>query len=175
MREWKHMKKFISIILLCVMVFMVLAGCGKQASGNEQSSQSAAIANPWSDWASVEEAEAAVGFSFGLPEVIADNFTAAVFRTMNDELIEIVYRDQDAEICVRKKAGEGQDLSGDYNQYETCTEEAFDGGTVAYYSNSGNNAVKLLVSYQGYSWSLVAADGWGEDSDWDFVKEISEQ
>ena len=157
------------------MVFMFLAGCGNTAAEQETITQTTAIANPWSDWDSVEEAEAAVGFSFGLPDVIADHFTATVFRTMNDELIEIIYRDQDAEICVRKKAGEEQDLSGDYNQYEICTVKAFDGGTVAYYSNSGNNAVKLLVSYKGYSWSLVATDGWGEDSNWDLVKEISEK
>ena len=168
------MKKFNSIMFLCVMISMVLVGCGKQNTAQETISQSTAIANPWSDWDSVEEAEAAAGFAFGLSEVIADNFTAAVYRTMNDELMEVVYRHKDSEICVRKKAGEGQDISGDYNQYDTCTEEVIDNGTVVSYRNSGNNAVKLLVSYQGYSWSLVAPNGYGEDSDWDFVREITE-
>ena len=168
------MKRFVAILLLCVVVSVILAGCGNESTDTGEMSQSTAIGNPWSDWASMEEAEAAVGFSFGIPEVIADSFTAAAFRTLNDELIEIIYLDGDSEICVRKMAGEDQDISGDYNQYDTCTEETIDGGNVVYYYNSGNNAVKQLISYKSYSWSLVAPNGCGDNSDWSLVKEISE-
>ena len=169
------MKKIALTILICFVASTILVGCGNQTDEPEQISQSVGIANPWSDWSSMEEAEAATGFAFGLPEVIADSFTAAAYRTLNNELIEIIYRDGDSEICVRKKAGEGQDISGDYNQYDTGTEDSFDGGTVIRYCNSGDNAVKQLVSYKGYSWSLVASNGFGDDSDWDFVSTISQQ
>ena len=169
------MKKTALTVLLCFAAFAILVGCGNQADEPEQISQAVAIGNPWSDWASMEEAETAAGFSFGLPEVIADSFTASAYRTLNNELIEIIYRDSDSEICVRKKVGEDQDISGDYNQYDTCTEETFDGGTATCYWNSGSNAVKQLVSCNGYSWSLVAPDGYENDSEWDFVKEISKQ
>lgn len=169
------MKKIALTIILCFVASAILAGCSNQANEPEQISQPVTIGNPWSDWSSMEEAEAATGFSFGLPEAIADSFTAAAYRTLNNELIEVIYRDADSEICIRKKAGEGQDISGDYNQYDTTTEETFSGGTVTHYHNSGNNAVKQLVSCNGYSWSLVASNGFGDDSDWDFVSEISEQ
>ena len=169
------MKKIALTIILCLVASAILAGCGNQTDEPEQISQPVTLGNPWSDWASMEEAEAVAGFSSGLPEVIAGNFTATAYRTLNNELIEIIYRDGDSEICIRKKAGEGQDISGDYNQYDTSTEETFDGGTVTYYCNSGNNAVKQLVSYKGYSWSLVASDGFGDDSDWNFVSVISQQ
>ena len=166
------MKKNTSIILLCCMIVAIFAGCGNQAVTQAQTSQTTAIGNPWSGWDSIEEAEAVVGFSFGLPEVIADSYKAVSFRTLNKELIEVVYRDGDFEVCVRKKSGEGQDISGDYNEYETCTETNHNGGTITNYHNSDNNAVKQLISYQGYSWSLVAPNGCWGDSNWDFLSKI---
>ena len=168
------MKKIGLIIVLCFVATNIFVGCGDQTSESKQISQSVAIANPWTDWTTMEEAEAAVGFTFGLPEVIADNFTASAFRTMSNELLEVIYHYNEFEIRVRKQIGEGQDISGDYNQYDICTEESIAGGTITYYHNSGNNAVKQLISYNGYSWSLVAPNGYGADSDWNFASAISE-
>ena len=115
------MKKFVSLILLHLIMSIFFVGCGKQKI--EQVSQTTTIGNPWSDWNTIEEAESAIGFSFGFPEVVADSYDAVSIRTLNDELIEVVYHDDDFEVCVRKRKGEGQDISGDYNEYETCTEE----------------------------------------------------
>lgn len=163
------MKKAVFVVLL----FLFLsAGCGNQTAAQGQTSQKTAMGNPWSDWASIVEAETAAGFSFDLPEVIADRYTAVVFRTLNNELLEIVYGGMDCEICVRKQKGEGQDISGDYNQYDVCEEEHIDGGTVFYYYNSDSNAEKQIISYQGFSWSIVASDGYGDGSHGDFVREI---
>ena len=169
------MKKNASIILLCCFISAVFAGCGNQAAVQEPVSQTTALGNPWSDWDSIEEAESAVGFSFGLPEVIADSYNAVTIRTLNNELIEVVYRDEDFEVCVRKQKGEGQAISGDYNVYETCTETNHNGGTITNYHNSNNNAGKQLISYEGYSWSLVAPNGCWGDSNQDFVSKILEQ
>ena len=162
------MKKRISIILSCLLLSTLFMGCGKQ----ESQSKTTFIGNPWSDWASLEEAEAAVGFSFGLPEVIADSYTAAAFRTMNNALLEIIYRDGDSEIRIRKQAGEGQDISGDYNQYDTCTQETIHGGTVVHYHDSDNNAMKQVISCNGYSWSITASDGFPGDSNADLLNLI---
>ena len=168
------MKKVIVIILLCLITFSFLIGCENPKVVHKTKSQTTSIGNPWSDWETVDEAEAATGFSFGLPEVVADSYQSVAFRTLNRELIEVIYHDEDLEVRVRKQKGEGQDISGDYNQYDTCTEETFDGGTSSYYCNSGNNAVKQLISYKGYSWSLVAPNGYGDDSNWDFASEVLE-
>lgn len=169
------MKKKISIILLCCMISAVFAGCGNQTAAQEQESQTTMIGNPWSDWDSIEEAESAVGFSFELPETVADSYNAVSVRTLNNELIEVVYRDAEFEVCVRKQKGEGQDISGDYNEYETCTETHRDGGAITNYHNADNNAVKQLISYMDYSWSLVAPNGYRGDSDGAFLSEIWEQ
>ena len=165
------MKKTISIIL-CFLITVSFVACGEQTV---RQAQTTAIVNPWSDCASIEEAEAAVGFTFGLPEVIADSYEAVSYRTMNNELIEVIYRDGDFEVCVRKRAGEGQDISGDYTVYEISTEKSYNGGTITNYHNSNNNAVKQIISYRGYSWSLVAPNGCWGDSNWDFISKIWEE
>lgn len=114
-------------------------------------------------------------FTFGLPEVIADSYTAVTVRTLNNELIEVVYRDENFEVYVRKRKGEGQDISGDYNKYETRTEKNCNGATMITYHNSNHDAMKQLISYNGYSWSLVAPNGYWGDSNRDFVGKILEQ
>ena len=164
------MKKIISIIILCLFGTILLVACGKQEV--EKPSQTTMIGNPWSSWDTIQEAESAVGFAFGLPEVLADSYEAGTIRTLNDKLIEVVYYCGDFKVCVRKQEGEGQDISGDYNQYETCREESYNGGTIANYHNSTNNAVKLIISYNGYSWSVVAPEGY---SDLDLVSMICEE
>lgn len=166
------MKRVAAMILLCLAVSACFTGCGSPQVEQEEKTKTAAIGNPWSDWDSMEAVESAAGFSFGLPEVIADCYTAAAFRTLNDELIEVIYRDGDLEVRVRKQKGENQDISGDYNQYDTCTEESYGEATVITYRNSGSNAVKQLISDQGYSWSVTAPEGYWGDSCQDFVNEI---
>ena len=162
------MKRTLAMTLLCLCTALLWTGC-KNSGGEEEKKM---IANPWSQWDSMAEAEAAVGFSFGMPENIAGRYFASVFRTMNGELMEVIYRDGDSEVRVRKQKGEGQDISGDYNQYDTCTEEAFQGGTVTHYHNTNNNAVKQVISCNGYSWSITASDGFPGDSNRDFLNLI---
>ena len=169
------MQKNASIIFLCCIISAIFAGCWNQTVAQEQISQTTAIGNPWSDWDSIKEAESVIGFSFGLPEVIADSYNAVSIRTLNNELIEVVYCDEGFDVCVRKQKGEGQDISGDYNKYETCTVMNHNGGTITNYHNSDNNALKQLISYKGYSWSLVAPNGCWGDSNWDYVSKIWEQ
>lgn len=169
------MQKNASIIFLCCIISAIFAGCWNQTVAQVQISQTTAIGNPWSDWDSIKEAESVIGFSFGLPEVIADSYNAVSIRTLNNELIEVVYCDEGFEVCVRKQKGEGQDISGDYNKYETCTVMNHNGGTITNYHNSDNNALKQLISYKGYSWSLVAPNGCWADSNWDYVSKILEQ
>ena len=173
------MKKVTSILLICFIISTVLTGCSTQTEPQKQTSSTTVttmIGNPWSNCDSIEEAESVTGFEFGLSAAIGDSYNAVTIRTMKNELIEVVYSNGDVEVCIRKQKGEGQDISGDYNNYETCTETDFDcGGTLIEYTNSENKAIKQLINYNGFSWSLVALDGYSELSDMDLVNMILEQ
>ena len=163
------MKKKITYILICFALVLAVSGCGKE---KEKATPSAQIGNPWKQWTSITEVENATGFSFELPEIVGEKFVADTFRTMNVELIEVIYHFEDYEVCVRKRQGEGQDISGDYNTYEICTDENHKDITVTRYHNSGSSATRLTFSYQGFSWSLVAPNGFGTDSHEVFLNEI---
>lgn len=169
------MKKITFFLLSWVMVSAVFTGCGNQTAAPEETSQKTAIGNPWSNWTSIEEAENHIGFQFGLPEVIAERYHASAIRTLNKDLIEVIYRDESFEVCVRKQKGEGQDISGDYNKYEVCTETEQNGAVIISFHNTNHAAVKQLISFKGYSWSLVAPNGYWGDSNWDFMRKIWEQ
>ena len=166
------MKKIIAIILLGLMIPAIFVGCAGHKVEQEAHSQTTAIGNPWSDWETLKEAEDTVGFSFGLPEIIADSYEAVAFRTLNGELIEVIYHDGDLEVRVRKQKGEGQDISGDYTDYETVTEGQFGDGLITTYHNSGDHAVKQTISAHGYSLSLTAPNGYWGDSNADFLNAI---
>lgn len=157
------------ILLFCLILLVLMSGCGRQEK------QTVSIANPWSDWGTLAEAEAAVGFSFGLPTEIGDSCTAEAFRTMSGELLEVIYRSGDSQIRVRKQKGEGQDISGDYTQYDTCARETVRGAAITAYRDSGSRAEKLLVSYKGYSWSVTAPEGFRDACAADFVNRIPER
>ncbi len=88
-----RIKKKRTILILVVLIFTtVLASCGNQGVQPENNADAETqLANPWTDWESLAEAEATVGFSFGLPETISSSYKAESFRTLNDELIEVTY------------------------------------------------------------------------------------
>ena len=167
------MKKTTAIILLSIAICAVFVGCGNEKA--ETTAPVAFIGNPWSDWDSIGEAESAAGFSFGIPETITDTCKADAFRTMNNEMIEIIYHDGDSEVRVRKQKGEGQDISGDYNEYDTCTEESFGEGKITTYRNNDGGAMKQIISYNGYSWSVTAQSGYSEDTNEAFLDKIMEK
>jgi hypothetical protein len=184
LKEKGCMKK-ICAIALCIIIMVGLVGCAEApASGSSGSSkpidtnppkesEKAQIANPWSDWKSLRDAEIAVGFEFGLPETVAGSYSADSYRTLNEEMIEITYHDGDYEVIVRKAVGEGQDCSGDYTDYSKVETDERDGGIISFYIGQ-HHVGKTILSHDGYSWSLVTPSGFGGDSCMDFLNAIYE-
>lgn len=131
------------------------------------------IANPWSGWDTLAEAEEAVGFPLGIPETVAGSYVAKSYRTMSGELLESTYYDGDYKVCVRKIKGEGQDCSGDYNTYSKVETVERGGGTITFYIDEQQSRVgKTIISYDGYSWSLYTPDGFRGDSGEHFLEAI---
>ena len=160
--------KTILILLLCLM----LTGCGTEASSAEttvpEAEVSVQIANPWVDYSSLAEAEAACGLDFPMPEIIADSYAAESFRVMNGQLLEVKYRDGDFSVTVRMQAGEGQDLSGVYGEFENVQTVEVDGATITGMTIEGG--ALQLISKDGFSYSLYAPNHYWGDSNVEFLQ-----
>ena len=119
------MKKGIALLLALILA-LSLAACGSSAKTPEESAapvevpeESAEVvgmANPWTEYASLEEAEAAAGFKFPQPkwDVAYDSVT---YRVM-DGIIEIIYAQDDGQVMTLRKGADETDISGDYNDYD---------------------------------------------------------
>ena len=163
--------KRILLFLIFVLFTTTFLGCSPPEDNPVQ------IGNPWIDYETLKHAEKAVGFSFGIPETIADTYHAEEFRVMNHELLEVVYYDEISEVTVRKTKGENQDISGDYTLYETeQTETLYEMEiTLKHNREDQNNAVLVIFSHDGYSYSLYAPKGfWGDSFD-SFIRAVSQK
>ena len=161
------MKKTILLLMLC----LLLAGCGTTAPPPETTADTAPIqqlGNPWKDYASLEEAEAACGLDFPLEDVVVDSYKAESYRVMNGQLMEVTYRDNTFEVTVRMQAGEDQDISGVYAEYKeihTYEEESYT--IILKYIQDGG--ILQLISKDGYSYSFYAPNHYWGDSNADFL------
>ena len=166
------MKKTILLLMLC----LLLAGCGTTAPPPETTADTAPIqqlGNPWKDYASLEEAEAACGLDFPLEDVVADSYTAETYRVLNGELMEVTYRDNTFEVTVRMQAGEKQDISGVYEEFENITTFETDTHTITN-KKIKDGGILQLISKDGYSYSFYAPNHYWGDSNADFLAFLNE-
>lgn len=76
------------------------------------------IANPWSEFDSLEEAEADAGVEITLPESY-QGFDHRIYRAMHRQMIEVIYQDADGREGFRiRKSRDFGDISGDYTRYD---------------------------------------------------------
>ena len=86
------------------------------------------IANPWSEYKSVSDAAKAAGVEFTAPDKLGD-YPLAYIQAMKD-LVDLRYKKGESVICVRKGKGT-DDVSGDYNTYDSVSEKKIGKYTVA--------------------------------------------
>lgn len=164
------MKNVLFLILFC----LLLAGCHSESHPENPTtvpSELVQLANPWKSCGSIDEAETFCGLTFPLPEIVADSYVVESCRVLNEELLEVVYRDKNCpqfEVTVRMQAGEGLDLSGVYEEFKDTT--TVETGTYTIISKTlQNNGLLQLVSKDGYSYSLYAPNHYRGDSNADFL------
>lgn len=76
------------------------------------------IANPWSAFDTLEEAEADAGVEITLPESY-QGFNHRIYRSMHRQMIEVIYQDADGREGFRiRKSRDFGDISGDYTRYD---------------------------------------------------------
>ena len=166
------MKKTMLIFMVC----LLLAGCGSTAQSPETTEETAPVlqmGNPWKDYASLEEAEAACGLDFPLEDVVANSYQAESYRVLNGQLMEVTYRDDRFEVTVRMQAGEGQDISGVYAEFENISTFETETYTITNKIIKDGGMVQL-ISMDGYSYSFYAPNHYWGDSNADFLAFLNE-
>ena len=160
------------IVITLLLAAALLTGCGANGNAPAETTPPAGntqIANPWSNYDTLAEAEAAVGFALEIPETVG-SYQADAFRVMSGQLLEITYHSGESKVTLRKIAGEDQDISGVYNTYETVTMSDRDGASVK--EMTDGTEVLTLVSASGYSWSLFAPNGYEDGAAESFIDAI---
>ena len=157
--------------MLILMICLLLSGCSSAAQVPETTEETAPMlqmGNPWKDYASLEEAEAACGLDFPLEDVVADSYQAETYRVMNGKLLEVTYRDDTFKVTVRMEAGEGQDLSGVYEEFENITTFETEAHTIIN-KKIKDGGILQLISKDGCSYSFYAPNHYWGDSNADFL------
>ena len=130
-------------------------GYGESGESSEENAEDVQIANPWTNHDSLEDAIAAVGFDFRIPDTIAD-LPPSAFRTM-DGILEVIYETpEDAEspyLCITLRKGANEtDISGDYNTYKQVQQGSK--------SISTAESVKYIIRGNG---DVYSAADWVQD------------
>jgi len=128
------------------------------------------LANPWTDCTSLAEAEKLAGFGFGVSEQIG-SYKAENFRVMEGRMLEVIYKDGDSEVTVRKTPGADQNISGDYNEYEKTETTQQNGFNITFNYIKGGGTIVLLSDKEN-SYSVSAYGGFNGESCNDFINAI---
>lgn len=124
------------------------------------------IPNPIVEYKTIEEAQKVVGFGFKVPEEVK-GFENKNISVISDELMQVIYSNDNNEVCVRKAKG-SEDISGDYNVYKNVSTEKINGCDVTL--RGENDKIGSAVWTKGeYSYSVYTD---GEGLDIDTVKNI---
>ena len=187
----KKNRVYVLALALALAAMLGIAACSGQSTTNESSSGSEAaatkdastdgIANPWTEYATLDEAEEAAGFELSVPASVK-GYDDALIQVMkaegtdengnktNDVILEYRFMNDTDQVSIRKSEGTG-DISGVYGDY-TVVDEEVDGhevdvsceGTLSYVAN-------WMVD--GYSYSVYASAGMDRDALLDIVAEVA--
>lgn len=194
------MKKLILCLFALVLVLLSMAGCGAKNGdtpapttndgnasytadstvipgsdpktwGPADDGKTVQIPNPWVGCASLEEAGKLAGFSFTAPDAL-EGYPEKYIAAIENEIAEVIFSNEDgAEVCLRKGVGT-DDISGDYNVYETTETRTIDGKTVTCKGNDG--LVSNAIWTDGtYAYSIMSTVGMTAEQLSTFVQSLS--
>lgn len=116
------------------------------------------LANPWSDWNTLEEAEKATGIHLSVPSSYTGQdgvrFHHLRYRSL-ESMLEILYTDDSGTIGlrIRKSGSEEPEIRGDYNEYKTIFTEQVSDHDVLF---KGDTAISLASWEQnGFRYSVA--------------------
>lgn len=114
------------------------------------------IPNPFADRATLAEAARAAGFPLSAPDTL-EGYPQRVIQTLDDEMIQVVYQNNDSSVTVRKEAGSG-DISGSYNHYTQSKTVEINGFPV---TMKGADGLVMTAIWEngGYAYAVTSSAG----------------
>lgn len=117
------------------------------------SSSSTSLANPFTEYDTLAQAEEAAGFSLQMPDRVPNWMDSMRFRVADDTMIEVLIQGGEQELCIRKAPGDS-DISGDFTVYEWTQTVDADGITLELRGN-GDYARVAIWTRDGYTFSIT--------------------
>ena len=129
------------------------------------------IANPFVDYATLEEAAQAAGFMLKVPNV--KEGSVPVIQVMDGVMIQLIFVDEngDPSLYIRKEAGD-EDISGDYNEYPEITTETVGDRTVTVKGSDGKVSVAIWTA-NGYSYAVMSETPMEKDAMLALINDIA--
>ena len=155
------MKRLFAIAAALALVFALTACGGGQETAPEQE-ENTQIPNPWVECATLEDASETAGFEIAVPDRI-EGYPETTIQAVEGEMIQVFYSDKPLDddsrkaVLIRKGIG-GEDISGDYNEYETNETVEMHGVSVTC-SGQDQLVYRAIWTQDGYSYSICADDG----------------
>ncbi len=132
------------------------------------------IANPWKDSDSLDEAVEDAGFDIRIPESLK-GYSQKFFRSIKGDMLEIIYCDSESIEGFRiRKAHGTEDISGDYNTYETDKDLTINDMRVKLKKN-GDDVFAATWTKDDFSFAITVdeAQHFTEDDISKLIQEIS--
>lgn len=148
----------IAALSLCAALAAAGADCSAKATENKTtpaSSESVQIPNPWVDCKTIEDAQALAGFDFQLPET-PEGYSIDHISAIEGEIIQVIYKKGEQEICIRKGTGT-EDISGDYNTYDTSVTKELDGYDVTLKGKDGQYRLAIWTDGE-YAYAVFSSE-----------------
>lgn len=176
------MKKTITFTL-AVLMMVTFVGCTSKSSDTTkdkvtppsnaigENSGSASIPNPFTDCATLAEAEKIAGFSLALPKSLINDSVKVSYRAQKGTMIEVIISKEEEILRIRKAKGDG-DISGDYNEYSQINTVYLNGKKITLKGNDGNINVAIWTN-EGYSYGLLINNKINEEDTLNIISEIN--
>lgn len=115
------------------------------------------IPNPFAEYETLAEAAKAAGFEAAVPDA-ANGSDGRVFRVIENDLLEVIYRKGEDETARVRKARGTEDISGDYNVYAQVDTVTVNGAQVTLKGDAGKVSLATWTA-EGYTYSVSAEGG----------------
>lgn len=152
------MKRFM-ISAICGAMVLSLVACEKgniniegKNTNKITSEDFVEIPNPLKECGTLQEAEELVDFKANILTKIPDGYVQDSIYVIGDDIIQVIYLNEDSEICFRQAKGE-DDISGDYNEYNETNTINVNGVDITTKGNNGK--VNLAIwAKDGYTFAI---------------------